>query len=176
MPEPLRRAGEALWEGALYTLSLPERYLRGLTALLGGMLKETTDLLVPDFVKDTTSYNLFVGNILRFAVENVGGVEGVYDDEGLSGDYATRKLLGNAIEGIGVATVHLSPLWVFAFGMFPQFCGVSVGASWAGCTLRCAAGASASCAALARVFAPRCGASTIVMLRPSCLADVSTKP
>ena len=115
MPEPLRRAGEALWEGALYTLSLPERYLRGLTALLGGMLKETTDLLVPDFVKDTTSYNLFVGNILRFAVENVGGVEGVYDDEGLSGDYATRKLLGNAIEGIGVATVHLSPLWVFAF-------------------------------------------------------------
>lgn len=115
MPEPLRRAGEALWEGALYTISLPERYLRGLTALLGGMLKETTDLLVPDFVKDTTSYNLFVGNILRFAVENVGGVEGVYDDEGLSGDYATRKLLGNAIEGIGVATVHLSPLWVFAF-------------------------------------------------------------
>ena len=115
MPEPLRRAGEALWEGALYTISMPERYLRGLTALLGGMLKETTDLVVPDFVKDTTSYNLFVGNILRFAVENVGGVEGVYDDEGLSGDYATRKLLGNAIEGIGVATVHLSPLWVFAF-------------------------------------------------------------
>ena len=55
MPEPLRRAGEALWEGALYTISLPERYLRGLTALLGGMLKETTDLVVPDFVKDTTS-------------------------------------------------------------------------------------------------------------------------
>ena len=37
-------------------------------------------------------------------------------------------------------------------------------------------GASASCAALARVFAPRCGASTIVMFRPSCLADVSMKP
>ena len=115
MPEPLRRAGEALWEGALYTISLPERYLRGLTALLGGMLKETTDLLVPDFVKDTTSYNMFVGNVLRFAVENVGGVEGIYEDEGLGGEYATRKMLGNAIEGVGIATVHLSPLWVFAF-------------------------------------------------------------
>ncbi len=42
MPEPLRRPGEALWEGALYPLSLPERYLRGLTALLGGMLTDTT--------------------------------------------------------------------------------------------------------------------------------------
>ncbi|MAE56591.1 MAG: hypothetical protein QF822_05200 [Candidatus Poseidoniia archaeon] len=115
MPEPLRRAGEALLEGALYTISLPERYLRGLTGLLGGMLKETTDLVIPDFVKDTTSYNLFVGNILRFAVENVGGVEGLYRDDGLDGDYATRKLLGNAIEGVGVATVHISPLWVFAF-------------------------------------------------------------
>src|SRR6185295_11591144 len=68
-----------------------------------------------------------------------------------------------------------APLWVFALGICPQFCGgVSVGAS-SGCA-RCATGASASCAALARVFAPRCGASTIVMLRPSCLADVSTKP
>ncbi|MCH2448037.1 MAG: hypothetical protein MK219_03205, partial [Candidatus Poseidoniia archaeon] len=114
MPEPLRHAGEVLLEGALYTISLPERYLRGLTGLLGGMLKETTDLVVPDFVKDTTSYNLFVGNILRFAVENVGGVEGLYKDDGLGGDYATRKLLGNDIEGVGVATVHISALWVFA--------------------------------------------------------------
>src|SRR5262249_25650616 len=38
-----------------------------------------------------------------------------------------------------------------------------------------AAGPS-GCRARARVLAPRCGASTIVMLRPSCLAEVSTKP
>ena len=49
------------------------------------MLKETTDIVVPDFVQDTTSYNLFVGNLLRFAVENVGGVEGLYDEEQLEG-------------------------------------------------------------------------------------------
>ena len=115
MPEPIKRAGKALWNVSLYTLSIPERYLRGLTALTGGMLKETTDLVVPDFVQDTNSYNIFVGNLLRFAVENVGGVEGLYDEEGLDEEYATRKVLGNAIEGIGIATVHASPLWIFAF-------------------------------------------------------------
>ena len=115
MPEPLKRVGKALWDVSLYTLSIPERYIRGLTALTGGMLKETSDLVLPDFVRDTTTYNIFVGNLLRFAVENVGGVKGLYDDESLEGEYATRKLLGNAIEGVGIATVHVSPLWVFAF-------------------------------------------------------------
>ena len=115
MPEPIKKVGKAIWNVSLYTLSIPERYLRGLTALTGGMLKETTDIVVPDFVQDTTSYNLFVGNLLRFAVENVGGVEGLYDEEQLEGEYATRKVIGNAIEGVGIATVHASPLWIFAF-------------------------------------------------------------
>ena len=115
MPKPIKQAVKVLWNSTLYSISLPERYLRGLTGLLGGMLHETTELLIPDFVKDTTTYNIFVGNLLRFAVENVGEVEGIYNDDGLDEDYASRKLLGNAIEGIGIATVHMSPLWIFAF-------------------------------------------------------------
>jgi len=115
MVKPLKDAAKFLWNGTIYALSLPERYVRGLSALLGGIFKETTDILVPGVVKDTTSYNIFVGNILRFTVENVGGVKGVYDDEGLEGEFATRKLIGNTIEGVGIATIHLSPLWFFAF-------------------------------------------------------------
>ena len=115
MVKPLKNAAKFLWNGTVYALSLPERYVRGLSALLGGIFKETTDILVPGVVKDTTSYNTFVGNILRFTVENVGGVKGVYDDEGLEGEFATRKLIGNTIEGVGIATIHLSPLWFFAF-------------------------------------------------------------
>ena len=115
MVKPLKDAAKFLWNGTVYALSLPERYVRGLSALLGGIFKETTDILVPNIVKDTTSYNIFVGNILRFTVENVGGVKGVYDDEGLEGEFATRKLIGNTIEGVGIATIHLSPLWFFAF-------------------------------------------------------------
>ena len=115
MVKPLKDAAKFLWNGTVYALSLPERYVRGLSALLGGIFKETTDILVPGVVKDTTSYNIFVGNILRFTVENVGGVKGVYDDDGLEGEFATRKLIGNTIEGVGIATIHLSPLWFFAF-------------------------------------------------------------
>ena len=115
MVKPLKETAKFLWSGTIYGLSLPERYVRGLSALVGGMFKETTDILVPGFVKDTTSYNIFVGNILRFTVENVGGVKGVYDDEGLEGEFAKRKLIGNTIEGVGIATIHLSPLWIFAF-------------------------------------------------------------
>ena len=115
MVKPLMDAAKFLWNGTVYAISLPERYVRCLSALLGGIFKETTDILVPGVVKDTTSYNIFVGNILRFTVENVGGVKGVYDDEGLEGEFATRKLIGNTIEGVGIATIHLSPLWFFAF-------------------------------------------------------------
>ena len=115
MVKHLKDAAKFLWNGTVYALSLPERYVRGLSALLGGIFKETTDILVPGVVKDSTSYNIFVGNILRFTVENVGGVKGVYDDERLEGEFATRKLIGNTIEGVGIATIHLSPLWFFAF-------------------------------------------------------------
>ena len=52
MTKSFRKAGDFLWNGALYSLSLPERYLRGLTALIGGMLRETTELVLPKFVKD----------------------------------------------------------------------------------------------------------------------------
>ena len=115
MVKPLKDTAKFLWNGTIYALTFPERYVRGLSALLGGIFKETTDILVPNVVKDTTSYNILVGNILRFTVENIGGVKGVYDEEGLEGEFATRKLIGNTIEGVGIATVHLSPLWFFAF-------------------------------------------------------------
>ena len=45
-------------------------------------------------------------------MENVGGVEGLYEEDSLEGEYATRKVIGNAIEGVGIATVHASPLWL----------------------------------------------------------------
>ena len=77
MVKPLKETAKFLWNGTIYALSLPERYARGLSALVGGMFKETTDILIPGFVKDTTSYNIFVGNILRFTVENIRGVKGV---------------------------------------------------------------------------------------------------
>src|SRR5262249_24685561 len=80
----------------------------------------------------------------------------------LAGSGAPEPLRSAAV---GLRLGHLSSV------LLSQFCDTS-GSSGAACSL----GASACCAALARVFSPRCGASTIVMLRPFCLADVSTKP
>ncbi len=85
MVKPLKETAKFLWNGTIYALSLPERYVRGLWALVGWIFKETTDILIHEFVKVTTSYNIFVGNILRITVEDIGGVKGVYDEEGLEG-------------------------------------------------------------------------------------------
>ena len=60
MVKPLKDAAKFLWNGTVYALSLPERYVRGLSALLGGIFKETTDILVPGVVKDTVSYNILL--------------------------------------------------------------------------------------------------------------------
>src|SRR5271156_2601090 len=86
--------------------------------------------------------------------------------------FLTHDLPGaGAPESLRRATValglgHLSSVLLYQFG---DGSGSLLGAGWG-------VGPLASWAARARVFAPRCGANTIVMLRPSCLADVSTNP
>ena len=102
--------------GVRYTISLPERVIRSLTALLGGVLKESTDFLIPDALKESTTYRIFIGNLLRYGVENIGRVHGVYEEEGtMDNDYGVKKVVGNGIELVGVVAVSASPLWVLAF-------------------------------------------------------------
>jgi hypothetical protein len=102
--------------GVRYTISLPERIIRSLTALLGGVLKESSDFLIPDVLKSSTSYQIFIGNLLRYGVENIGRVKGVYEDEGkMDNDYGVKKMVGNGVELVGVVAVSASPLWVLAF-------------------------------------------------------------
>src|SRR6202041_2254946 len=81
----------------------------------------------------------------------------------LPGAGATESLRRSAV-GLGLG--HVSSVLRYQFG------DGSVSSFGAACRV----GPLASSAARARVFAPRCGASTIVMLRPSCLAVVSTNP
>ena len=103
-------------KGVRYTASLPERLIRSLTALFGGMLKESTDFLVPEVLKESTTYQIFIGNLLRYGVENIGRVHGVYEEEGrMDNDYGVKKAVGNGIEMVGIVAVSASPLWVLAF-------------------------------------------------------------
>lgn len=98
-----------------YLVSLPERVLRSATALAGGLLRELGGVAVPAAVRRTRLYQSLVDSTLRFLVEQVGQVEGVYPAEGrLAEDFVLRRTAGNGLELIGVLTFRASPVWVLA--------------------------------------------------------------
>ncbi len=103
----------------LYALSLPERVGRGLVGSAAGLIKETAEALVPDGMKRSRLYGLTVGKSLRFLIEEVGQVEGAYQDkEGDAGPvqeaYIVRKALGNAVDMGALAVFHISPVFALA--------------------------------------------------------------
>ena len=66
---------------AKYILSLPERVVRSLGALSGGLLHEIGNVALPASVRRTTLYHTMVGVTLRFLIEEVGQVDGIYSTE-----------------------------------------------------------------------------------------------
>ncbi len=97
-----------------YGASLPERFVRSLAAGLGGVVKETAELALPDLLKRTTIYSILLDRALRFIVEDVGQVEGVYDADQEQAGFVVRKIVGNFVELAGLLTLQASPLWVLA--------------------------------------------------------------
>jgi hypothetical protein len=101
-----------------YGLSLPERALRSSSAVLGGALTESAALLVPLAFRNSKSYEVFVRQMLDFAVHDVGCVEradrGEDAEKARVEGFVARKAVGNLIDLAGLATLHLSPLTVLA--------------------------------------------------------------
>jgi hypothetical protein len=98
-----------------YVLSLPERVIRSLGALSGGLLREIGDVVLPASVRRTTLYRTMVEVALRFLIEEVGEVEGVYPTEGkLSENFILQRTASHGIELLGILTFHASPVWVLA--------------------------------------------------------------
>jgi hypothetical protein len=98
-----------------YLISLPERVLRSTSAVAGGLLRELGDAAVPAAVRRTLLYQNLVDSTLRFLIEQVGAVEGVYSTEGkLAEDFALRRAAGNGIELLGILAFRASPVWVLA--------------------------------------------------------------
>jgi hypothetical protein len=98
-----------------YLLSLPERVLRSATALAGGLLREIGEVTIPQTVRRSQLYRNLVEATLRFLIEQVGQVEGVYPtEEKLTEDFLVRRTAGNGIELIGILTFRASPVWVLA--------------------------------------------------------------
>jgi hypothetical protein len=95
-------------------LSLPERLLRTLAALLGGAVHETAQLLLPRIVRRSRFYDATAKNLLRITVEVVGGVEAGEPAELPAGELAIRKGAGNVVELGSIAAFGFSPLWLLA--------------------------------------------------------------
>jgi hypothetical protein len=99
----------------LYALSLPERTLRSVGALGGGLLREVSDLVLPATVRNTTLYRATAGIGLRFLIQQVGNVAGIYpNSDSLSRRFVLRYATGMSIETASLLTVFVSPVWVLA--------------------------------------------------------------
>lgn len=104
-------------EHLLYTFSLPERALRTTIGAAGGVARESAALLVPQAFQDSKTYSIFVGEMLNFMAEDIGGVEHSVDthsDEPVMEGFVARKTVGNFVEMAGLATMHLSPAMFLA--------------------------------------------------------------
>jgi hypothetical protein len=98
-----------------YIVSLPERVLRSLAALSGGLLREIGNVALPAGVRRTALYRTMVGVALRFLIEEVGQVEGVYPSEGrLAGNFLLQRTASHGIDLLGILAFQASPIWVLA--------------------------------------------------------------
>src|SRR5918997_1649465 len=98
-----------------YLVSLPERTARAGAALAGGLVYETSEVVLPLAVRRSRLYQAMVGRLLRITIELVGGVEGVYPVQEMPvKELLARKTAGNAVELSSFLAVGWSPLWLLA--------------------------------------------------------------
>ena len=98
-----------------YLLTLPERLVRSTLGLGAGMAREVGEVALPAALRRTQLYRNLVDTTLRFFIEQVGQVEGVYaGQDGLPENFLVRRTAGNAIELMGIVAFRASPVWVLA--------------------------------------------------------------
>jgi hypothetical protein len=103
-----------------YLMSLPERLVRAISAGVFGTVHETAQLLLPRLVRRSRLYEATAKNMLRIAIELVGGVEGqpaTREGEApapTAGRVAVKKTAGNVVEFGSIAAFGFSPLWLLA--------------------------------------------------------------
>jgi hypothetical protein len=98
-----------------YLPTLPERLVRSALGLGAGVVREVGELALPKEIRQGRLYQNLVDTTLRYLIEQVGGVEGVYraEDE-VAENFLVRRTAGNALEVLGVVAFRASPVWVLA--------------------------------------------------------------
>jgi hypothetical protein len=99
----------------VYLLSLPERLLRSGAALAGGLIRELGDVALPASFRRTKTYQTMVEIALRFMIEQLGEVKGVYPTEGeIARNFLLRRTAGHGLELAGLIAFRASPVWILA--------------------------------------------------------------
>jgi hypothetical protein len=98
-----------------FVLSLPERVVRSLAAISGGLLREFGAVVLPARIRRTALYRTMVEVAVRFLIEEVGQVPGIYPSEGrLAEHFLLKRGASHGIELLGLLTIHVSPIWILA--------------------------------------------------------------
>jgi hypothetical protein len=106
-----------------YLLSLPERLARSAVSLGAGVAREVGEVALPDAIRRSQLYQNLVDATLRYLIEQVGGVEGVYAaDEALPDNFLARRTAGNVVEVLGIVAFRASPVWILA--ALADLCGM----------------------------------------------------
>jgi len=104
----------ALQQFLMYSLSLPERVVRSSVGVVAGAAQETAGLLIPQSFQSAKTYELVVTNSLGFLTGTIGGVKSEQPDATANDDFMARKAVGNFVDLAGMATLHVSPVWLLA--------------------------------------------------------------
>ena len=89
--------------------------MRSLSALSGGLMQEVGAVMIPARLRRTALYRTMVEVTLRFMIEQVGQVEGVFpSEEQMARNFLLKKTAGHGIELLGIFAFHVSPIWVLA--------------------------------------------------------------
>jgi Zn-finger nucleic acid-binding protein len=109
-------SASALSRYLLYSFTLPERLVRSSVGLAAGAAKETASFLVPQAFKSAKTYQLVVENSLGFLTRDIGGVDdgSARDEDTQAQEFMARKAVGNFVDLAGMATLHVSPVWILA--------------------------------------------------------------
>jgi hypothetical protein len=128
---------DSLMNGLLYGISLPERLVRSAVGITAGTAKEIAEFVVPQAFQDSKSYEVMVRNSLGFLLNSVATVSesappvaistaglqskgsdstanSTADAAANPSRFIARKAAGNFIDIAGLATLHVSPLWILA--------------------------------------------------------------
>ena len=86
-----------------YLLSFPERLVRSVLGLGAGVAREVGEVALPDGIRRSQLYQNLVDATLRYVIEQIGGAEDVYGEEGtLPDNFLARRTAGNAVEVLGI--------------------------------------------------------------------------